>query len=254
MQTRRRLLAVAILVALAAALGAGPASAHDDEDEVEFHGVVEALPAAGLVGDWAVSGRTVHVTAATHIDQEHGAVALGAFVEVKGLAEADGSVTATKIEVKEGANDDEFGEVEFHGVVEALPAAGLVGDWTVSGRTVHVAAATRIDQEHGAVALGAFVEVKGLAEADGSITATKVEVEGPGHPDASTVSLLGSVQRLPHRPSLVGNWRVSHHTVRVRATTRVIHGGLAHRGAKVKVVGRWLRDGSIRASRVVVRG
>lgn len=100
--------------------------------------------------------------------------------------------------------EDDPGEVEFHGVVEALPGSGLVGDWVVSGVTVHVTASTRIEEEHGPVAVGAFVEVKGLAGADGSVTATKVEVEGAQHPNAGTVNLVGKVERVPRGGSLVG--------------------------------------------------
>ncbi len=36
------------------------------------------------------------------------------------------------------------GETELQGVVTALPSGGLIGDWTIAGRTVHVSAATRI--------------------------------------------------------------------------------------------------------------
>src|SRR5262249_13980929 len=55
-----------------------------------------------LVGDWTVSGRTVHVTAATEIERKFGMVMIGAFVEVEGALQADGSVNATEIEVKQG--------------------------------------------------------------------------------------------------------------------------------------------------------
>ncbi|NOZ27595.1 MAG: hypothetical protein GXP39_06015, partial [Chloroflexi bacterium] len=49
-----------------------------DDDEYEFRGTVESLPSSGLIGDWVVSGRTVHVSAETRIDQEDGPVAVGA--------------------------------------------------------------------------------------------------------------------------------------------------------------------------------
>lgn len=138
----------------------------------KFYGMVEALPDGSLIGDWTVSGRVVHVTATTRIEQKKGAVQVGAYVEVKGYSEADGSFTATKIEVKSGRP-----ESKFYGYVEALPAGGLIGDWTVSGRVVHVTANTRIKQKKGAVQVGAYVEVKGYSEADGSFTATKIEVK-----------------------------------------------------------------------------
>ena len=57
----------------------------------------------------------------------------------------------------------------------------------VAGTTVHVTASTRIDQEDGVLAVGALVEVNGLSQGDGSIDASRVDVEwGPA--SAATVS------------------------------------------------------------------
>ena len=68
----------------------------------EFLGRVESLPAANsLIGDWRVAGRTVHVTAATQIERKYGMLAVGAVVEVEGSQQADGSINATEIEVKQ---------------------------------------------------------------------------------------------------------------------------------------------------------
>src|SRR5437870_8428614 len=67
----------------------------------EFLGPVVALPSGtDFIGDWTVGRRTVHVTATTVIDQSDAAVTIGALVEVEGAQRADGSVDATKIEVK----------------------------------------------------------------------------------------------------------------------------------------------------------
>jgi uncharacterized protein DUF5666 len=143
-----------------------------------FRGVVESLPGSGLVGDWKVSGKTVHVTAATAIDTEHGGAVVGAFVEVQGTTRADGSVDATRIEIKAAPPAGTPAPTEFRGAVESLPASpGFVGDAVVSGRTIHIATTTRIDQDGGALAVGSEVEVKGVARADGSLDATRIEVE-----------------------------------------------------------------------------
>lgn len=110
----------------------------------------------------------------------------------------DGSVDAARIDVKRAAPagpgpgatptptptptppanppEEEFHEIR--GAVQALPSTpGFVGDWTVAGTTVHVTASTRIDQEDGVLATGAVVEVNGILQADGSINATRVDVE-----------------------------------------------------------------------------
>ncbi len=151
-------------------------SGGDGRDELK--GVIESLPSSGLVGDWVVSGRTVHVSDSTTINREHGAVAVGAQVEIHGQLRADGSLDAQRIEVKPAASDDRGGSpANFKGTIEAMPSSGLIGDWTISGRTVHVSASTRIKQQHGQVAVGVRVKVKGRRLADGSINATLIQVK-----------------------------------------------------------------------------
>jgi hypothetical protein len=146
--------------------------------EMDFRGAIESLPASGLAGDWMVSGKTVHVTATTRIETEHGTPAVGAFVDIEGTTRADGSIDAAKIEVKSAPPPGTPAPTEFRGAVESLPAtAGFVGDAVVSGRTVHITTTTRIEQEDGALAVGAMVEVKGTAQTDGSLDATRIEVE-----------------------------------------------------------------------------
>ena len=68
-------------------------------------------------------------------------------------------------------------DTELDGVVETMPAEGLIGTWQVSGRTVQVTEATRVDQEMGSLAVGVPVEVEGAAQPDGSILASEIEVE-----------------------------------------------------------------------------
>jgi hypothetical protein len=250
------------------ALVPASASAHDgpgDEDELE--GVIESLPATpGFVGDWVVSGTTVHVTTDTEIDQEHGAVAVGARVEVEGTAESDGSITAEEIEVKEsdddedgdhhdddGDDDDVFGEIEFEGFVQALPAtAGLIGDWTVSGLTVHVTADTEIEQEHGAIAVGSAVKVEGQLATDGTITAREIESVDPDECDEHSMSMTGTATFVP-AGAHTGRWRVSGQAVRVRESTRIIHERRLERGSTVKVFGSFRANGAMRASKIVVK-
>jgi len=71
------------------------------ENDTELDGVIETLPAAGLVGTWQVSGRTIQVTEATELDQEMGSINVGVAVEVEGEAQADGSILASEIEVED---------------------------------------------------------------------------------------------------------------------------------------------------------
>jgi len=101
----RRLVAVGA-IALALAVGVLGVLAVDrvqaqwwDDDVVEFEGLIEALPDNGLIGEWKVAGRTVHVNEQTELDTEGQVIRVGLKVEVEGLPQADGSVIAEEIEV-----------------------------------------------------------------------------------------------------------------------------------------------------------
>jgi hypothetical protein len=143
-----------------------------EEEEFEFKGMILSFP-SGLIGDWNVSGRTVHVTSATRIEQDKGVIAVGATVMVEGLLRPDGSIDARKIEVKSGV---EGTHVNFTGTVTSMPAS-IIGDWQVGGRTVHVRTSTRIKQKKAPVAVGVVVKVKGIQLADGTIEAEMIQVK-----------------------------------------------------------------------------
>ena len=218
----------------------------------EFEGTVQSLPSTpGLVGDWVVGGRTVHVTSLTRIEPEDGPITVGSRVEVKGVVRSDGSVDAVKIESEDG--DDEF---EFLGVVTSLPnTAGFVGDWVVSGRTVHVTSATDIDQEDALLTVGALIKVEGTRRADGSVDATEIEVErGAGEVrPVPTFELHGVVEQLPATANLVGDWVVSGRTVHVTSATRVRpSAGAITVGTFVEVRGTLRTDNTVDALTVEV--
>ncbi|HXG91385.1 MAG TPA: DUF5666 domain-containing protein [Blastocatellia bacterium] len=234
---------------------AAPGDGPGDDDgghqaEVHFKGTIESLPStAGFIGDWKVGGRIIHVTSSTRIEAEDGPVAVGAFVEIEGTPETDGSLTAKKIEIKSNVAGGD-GRDEFKGVIESVPA-GLTGDWKVSGRTVHVTSTTVIDQEHGAAVVGAFVEVKGHMRADGSIDATKIEVQTSADDSGQSGNFKGTIESLPSSADLTGDWKVSGRTVHVTSSTRLKteHGAFAV-GVRVKVKGIRMADGTIVATRV----
>ncbi len=92
------MLALAVLAVLVSTFPAAPASA-SDAYQVQFTGKVNSLPATGLIGTWKVAGRTVHVSTRTAIDQTDGRAKVGATVQVEGFRQADGSISATSIDV-----------------------------------------------------------------------------------------------------------------------------------------------------------
>lgn len=149
--------------------------------EFRFTAVVESLPSGTLLGEWRVGGRTVHVSGATEIRQDDGAVGIGVIVEVRGALQADGSVSATRIEVESSDGDDSGGDdsgvsTDFEARIESLPSEGLIGEWRVGGRTVIVSAATEIRDDDGEIAVGVRVEVRGSRRADNRVNATRIRV------------------------------------------------------------------------------
>lgn len=221
---------------------------------------MEELPrATNRVGDWKVSGRVVHVSAATLLKQNDGAVALGVTVKVEGIAQADGSLNATEIETK-FAEDSERREISLRGTVEALPAAATqLGDWRVSGRTIHVTNKTRLIREYGLAVVGSTVEVEGYLQTDNSIDTKKVEVESqPSAPVRNTPGycrFFGIIKTLPVTTGWIGEWNVGGHKLNVVAATTIVQerGPIAV-GALVEVKGQQKADGSIDATKIEVKG
>jgi Domain of unknown function (DUF5666)/Repeat of unknown function (DUF5648) len=222
--------------------GSGDASAPTAR---EISGVVQSMPASGLIGPWNIAGKPVTTDTATSFDQEHGKLAVGALVEVKGTSQADGSLLASKIEVKTDVasppgsgtpgtpgSDDDLGSDEgpgsdFKAPIVSLPASGLIGTWTVGVRTVIIVSTTTLVQEKGPFVVGAIVEVEGLPDASGAIIASKVEVKGPDSggdhgsvPNPGEVEIVGLIETLPVS-GLVGSWQVGGRTIIVSATTRL---------------------------------
>jgi len=257
-------IAARFALGIAALLVVGAAVAKDGMDDpsaTEISGVVQTMPADGLIGDWKIAGKSVTTDAATHIDQEDGKVGVGAMVEAKGTVQADGSLKAATMEVKVGVGappspggGDGSDDGEFAGPIVALPDGTLLGNWTVGGKTVIVVSTTALDQEHGAFAVGAIVEVDGLPDASGAIVASKIETKssaaGGKMPAPGNVELAGKIETLP-AAGLIGDWQVSGRTVIVSDGT-VLHAehGPFVVGGSVEAHGALDASGALLAARV----
>jgi hypothetical protein len=221
----------------------------NNNDHFEFNGLIESLPPAGLLGDWGVSGHTVHVSINTQIKMDDEILpTINAFVVIKGSLLPDGSVVATEIEITNGAGV--VREAAFSGFVDSLPAGGLAGDWVASGTHLTVSAATKIKQDLGPVALKDFIQVHGFIESDGSVTAAEIDVQSvPG--STHQIQLQGFVDALP--AGLIGDWRLNGTSVHATAaaTFRIEHGVPAV-NAFVDVKGFLLVDGSVNATEIGV--
>lgn len=103
LRVSRLILAALIMTAAAAALlfidaaGSSPPA----QLKVNFYGRIEELPdTPDLTGTWQVEGRKVVVDRSTRIKPERGPIRVGAYVEVEGILQPDGSVYAWEMEVK----------------------------------------------------------------------------------------------------------------------------------------------------------
>ncbi|MBI2919021.1 MAG: hypothetical protein HYY01_13660 [Chloroflexi bacterium] len=135
------------------------------KQSTRFTGTVESFTAAEAV----VSGKNVAINDQTEVK---GALQVGATVRVEGTLQPDGSVQATKIDVR----IPEEQKAEFSGTIESISPT----QWVVSGRKVNIDAQTRIEAR-GILQVGAVATVEGTLQADGSVLANKIEVR-PGRP------------------------------------------------------------------------
>lgn len=225
-------------------------------------GKIEALPPTGSVGNWTVAGRRVQVNAQTKIDTEEGRAIVGACVDVKGNATGD-AIVAKSIEVKEASKcavrTTPAAAVGIEGVVEQLPANGLVGDWKIGGLIVRVNAQTRIEQEGGPVSVGSCAEAEGTRNSDGSLSAAKIETRnGSGGCRGESnvkppIEFRGTVQSAPAQGSTI--WTVSGRRVNITAAADMMPRGRAMAvNLCVEIAGRLENDGSVTASRVQILG
>ncbi|MEW6336338.1 MAG: DUF5666 domain-containing protein [Acidobacteriota bacterium] len=176
-QPGRVRLAVGFVLALAIAAWAPPWVASPAEAQevgvVTVAGVVLSAPEGGGVGTWRVGPYEVRVFAETRLRQDNGRIRVGAEVEVQGILRERRTIEAQAISSLRTGRET----AKLVGLVEALPAEGLIGTWAVSGASVLVTESTEVVEAKGAVAVGALVKVEGAANEDGSITASSVTVQ-----------------------------------------------------------------------------
>ncbi|RMF30616.1 MAG: hypothetical protein D6759_11555 [Chloroflexi bacterium] len=245
------ILAGVLVVGSRTSLASPAALAEDGNPYVKFEGTVESRGTALIPGEqWRIGGITVTIGVSTTLDQEHGPVVVGAWVEVEGWQQADGSVLAKEIATRRNPGEQE--EVEFKGVIESLPAAPYVGVWRVSGISVTVNATTTIN---GTPALSRVVEVRANRAADGSLTATKVEVKGTQDENEAEREWKGFIEKLGPGPAprYEGDWVVGGITVTVDSSTSLNYTGAFTLGDWVEVKAYRQADGSLLAKKVEIK-
>jgi hypothetical protein len=127
--------------------------------EIRVTGVVTAISPAA----WTIDGKSFAITPQTDIRDF---IQVGNLVEVRALSQIDGSLIATRIDLK-----GQEQEIRFTGVVEAVNA----NTWTVSGQTVVVMPGLTEIKDF--IQVGDLVEVRALLGANGILTATRIELD-----------------------------------------------------------------------------
>ncbi len=140
-----------------------------------FKGIIQEIP-DGRVGTWRIGDREVMVTANTWIDEHKGPATEGALVKVWALQKEAGNLVALRIVVERSTEPVDMPYTHFIGIIETLPADGLLGTWVVSGHNVQVTAHTLVDARWGEPAVGDLVHVMGYLAANDEIIATRITV------------------------------------------------------------------------------
>ena len=168
-------LAVGQVIVIAGELGDDPTTG--TADSVTFDDAVEGpIESIDLVaGTFSVLGQTVRVDAATSFDDDIDPATVEGlnvndFVEVSGFFLADGTISATRIELRSVA-----GEFELTGIVSNL--SGMT--FEINGFSIDFSAAMLDNFPGGAPENGQLVEAKGDSlGASGELIATRVEFKG----------------------------------------------------------------------------
>jgi hypothetical protein len=150
--------------------------AEDDEvgGRMELEGPVASLAGTCPAVNFIVQSARVTTNGATLFeDGSCATVQNGLQVEVDGQRQADGSVLATRVEIKADNR-----ELRVKGAVSELAGTCPAITFTVQGTKVATSSATRFDDTSCArVANSMRVEVRGVRQSDGSILASRVERE-----------------------------------------------------------------------------
>lgn len=145
-------------------------------DEAEIEGFVTAFVSSS---SFSVSGVPVATRAGTVVTG--GSVAPNVKVEVEGVFNASGVLIADEIEVKTGSSGSAV-NARLTSVVDSVNASA--NQLVVLGVTVSVNASTRLEDQSNAgvrpfslanLSAGDFVEVRGVAQPNGSVLATSLE-------------------------------------------------------------------------------
>src|ERR1700704_650658 len=176
---------------------------HSEQTETEFEGTVDAIDGMVLT----VAGRKVAVTDATKIRKDDAAatfadLVLGTPVEVEGTLNADGSVTASEIEIED---KHEAERVAFVGTLTQIAGNTLAvggGRGTLGAATTIVKGDTTLTLAD--LKVGDRLLVRGAVQADRSVNATRIRVL-PREDEAEEIHVSGQVTAVGANSFTIGD-------------------------------------------------
>lgn len=211
---------------------------HDDDGNGSYegheghaYGNVEVMPASDQSGDWTIAGLTYQADGATRFEQEDGPLGVGVNVKVTYYLDANQHRIATKIEPTDatgGATDPSH--AKFYGFVQQLPNASFNGQWIMNGVTLSADNQTLFQENHGLLAVGAYVEVEYAQRTDGAYL-VKIETQVP--PGAGTNNRSGTIEsnsvNAANQQQGAATWTIAGQTFLVTPATdlNTINGQLA---------------------------
>jgi len=165
---------------------------HDDgngngDHTAELTGLIASVSSGSI--NVTVSGKTVTVKISSTTIIRHGSTTLspadlkvGNRVEVKGQLNADGSVSATLIQVEDVGNDDHHESVEINGTITAVSSTSLTINAEGHSVTAALTSSTVVKNGDHTGSLsdlktGQRVEVRADRQTDGSLVATQVRID-----------------------------------------------------------------------------
>lgn len=228
-----------------------------DDNEVEFRGVVQTVPASGAQPQiWVISGRRVEANSRTRVEPHGRAILAGSCVEVKGEFRGNGLILATRLQLLgDGVcrqAPDQRERPRLVGKIESLPQFGLVGDWRVGGQPVRVSQTTRIEMDRGLIQLGVCVEARGTIE-NNILLASYIETLDAGRCLPASIGqfeFTGLVETIPPG-GREGTWVIARRSLLATANTQFnTRRGQLVVGACAEAAGTLRADGTLLASRI----
>jgi hypothetical protein len=140
----------------------------DDDEDNEVEGVVSGLSGTCPALMITIGTRVVVTNSATVFDDPCIGIRIGVRIEALGRTAANGMFTATRVEIEED---------KVEGVVSGLTGTCPALMFTIGTRVVITSNATRFDVPCSSLRNGLRIEARGTTAANGSLTATRVEVD-----------------------------------------------------------------------------